>query len=59
MGGDCSALKSSCQVQALNMAMRCSRSGSFSTRLSLLKTMVGRSLALNAGQCVAQPGQYS
>ena len=34
---------------ALNIATRCSRSGSFSTLLWLLNTMVGRSLGLNAG----------
>src|SRR5580765_1130907 len=36
------------RFKTLNMAMRCSPSGSFSTRLSLLKTIVGRSVALNA-----------
>src|SRR6202451_1767856 len=32
------------------MAMRCSRIGSFSTLLSLLNTIVGQSVELNAGQ---------
>src|SRR5688572_8096031 len=35
---------------APNMAIRCSRIGSFSALLSLLNTMVGQSLGLNAGQ---------
>src|SRR6266566_5157148 len=34
---------------ALNIANRCSRIGSFSTLLTLLKTIVGRSFALNCG----------
>src|SRR5690349_13483835 len=33
------------------MAIRCSRSGSFCTLHSLLKTMVGRSFGWNAGHC--------
>ena len=34
---------------ALNIARRCSRIGSFSTLLTLLKTMVGRSVGLKRG----------
>src|SRR5262245_50085695 len=35
---------------ALNITKRCSRIGSFSTRLSLLNTIVGRSVALKGVQ---------
>src|SRR5262249_1580474 len=38
------------RFSAVNIATRCSRSGSLSTLLSLLKTIVARSLGLNAGQ---------
>src|SRR6516225_7031952 len=41
------------KLSALNIATRCSRIGSFSTLLSLLKTIVGRSFGLNAGQRAA------